>query len=296
MRPLRNDYINIRSIFPYITIPRSEWDEDLAIEYAAQAYDMALGLKSFSYEPKVTLLEVSNHKAKLPQGFRLIEMVVYMYDQPTEDEVKGFEETTEITTQITENPVTDIDYTFNQDHIDRIQNQGIVNNYNLYTGLYNYMSTYNHFVVLRPIDDPFTRHRHCTWCPNLDSTCDDTYTITKSGEIITSFESGYICVSYLSEPVDDNGDLLIINDADVQNALATYVMWRLWETKMHLHEENAIRISMMYLDRWEKLAKKIKGKINIKTLDSVALSSYQHRFRNLIKNLSNWNGNRGILE
>ena len=291
----RVNYTNIRSIFPYITIPRTEWTEGLAIEYAAQAYDLALGIKSATYDAKMCLVKVKNHKAKLPKGFRLIEMVAYMHDQPTDKEVLGFDESDTESNEITENPVTDSDYTFNADHITRIQNQGIVNNYNLYTGVWKHFFDVNYFTILRPMDDPFTRQHHCTWCPNLQSTCDYVYTINKQGELMTNIEEGYVCISYLSEPVDENGDLLIIDDADIQNALASYVMFKLWETKMHLHEENAINVRNIYLQQWEKLARKVKGKLNIQQLDSEAIAAYQHRFHHIVGNLSNWNGHRGIL-
>ena len=57
MTPIRQNYVSIRSVLPYITIPRSEWEEDVAIEYAAQAYDSALGIKSATYDAKVTLIK-----------------------------------------------------------------------------------------------------------------------------------------------------------------------------------------------------------------------------------------------
>lgn len=294
MTPIRQNYVSIRSVLPFITIPRSEWEEDLAIEYAAQAYDTALGIKSATYDAKVTLIKIDNYKGKLPNGYRRIEAVAYMWDQPTDDEVKGFEDT-EDTDPLAINPINDPDYTFNQDDVTRIQSQGIVNNYNLYTGLWEAIIRQRGFTILRPIDDPFTRGRHCTWCPNLQSTCDDTYTIKKDGTIITSVESGYLCVAYLGEPYDEKGDLLIIDDSDVQNALATYVMFKLWETKMHMHEQNAMNIRLMYLNEWERLATKVKGKIKLKTLDSKAIAAYQHRFHYMVSRSTNWNDNYGII-
>jgi len=292
MTPIRNNYVSIRSIFPYITIPRTEWSEDLAIEYAAQAYNTALGIRSSTYDAKVALIKIDNYKGKLPKGYRKIESVAYMWDQPTISEVKGFDETT--STTYTDNPLTDPDYTYNAEHISRIQSQGIVNNYNLYTGLWGAILEQKNFTILRPLADPFTQHRHCTWCPNLQSTCDDTYTLTKDGSIVTSIDSGYLCICYLSEPMDEDGELLILDDSDLQNALATYVMFKLWETKMHLHEQNAYNIRLMYLQEWEKLAMKIKGKFNLKELDSKSIVAYQQRFHTLIGNIHNWNDNHGI--
>lgn len=294
MTPIRQNYISIRSVLPYITIPRTEWDEDLAIEYAAQAYNTALGIKSSTYDEKIALLKLENFKAKLPQDFRKVQVVAYMWDQPTNTEVKGFSETDPVA-EITENPVTDYEYDYNAAHIARIQNQGIVNNYNLYTGLLNSIVQQKKFTLLRPLSTPFTQKQHCTWCPNLSSTCDDTYTITKDGTMISSIEEGYVCVSYLGEPIDENGDLLILDDSDIQNALATYVMFKLWETKMHMHEEQAVNIRLMYLNEWEKLAMKIKGKLNIKNLNSKAIAAYRDRFHNLMQAPSNWNNTRGIV-
>ena len=293
MTPIRTNYVSIRSILPYITIPRSEWEEDVAIEYAAQAYDTALNIKTATYDEKVALLKLENYKAELPKGFRKIQAVAYMWDQPTDDEVAG--RTTNTEDSLDTNPIGDYNYDYNKEHIARIQNQGIVNNYNLYTGLMNDIVNEKRFTLLRPLTGPFLNSRHCTWCPNLSSTCDDTYTISKNGVLISSIESGYICVSYLSEPYDEDGDLLIIDDSDIKNALSTYVMFKLWETRMHMHEENAINIRNMYLNEWEKLAMKIKGKINIKSLDSKIITSYQHRFHNMVNSPSNWNQNGGIF-
>lgn len=290
----RFNYTSIKSIFPYIS--RIEYEEDYVLELAYQAYETMMGRKSFSYDQKVCLVQVKNHKAELPKGWRLIESVAYMFSQPTEDEIDilcaAVEESND-----EESPAVNPDYDYNADDIARIQHQGIVNNYNLYEHLWSSDFYKNAFVLLRPLDKPHTTSYHCTYCPNLSSLCEETYNITSDNNLITSIQDGWLCVAYLADSMDEDGYPLVIDHPDVMNAMVAYVMYKLWETKLMVDGDRSIayRLYRDYLNKWERLAMKVRGNMNLQNIDHVGLSAYQERYKRFTSNGSNFNNLRGAV-
>jgi hypothetical protein len=281
------NYVSIRNIFSYLTLPDDSWDDDIVLEFAYQAYETMTERKVHGYVQDVALLNVANHKAKLPKGFRLIGPVTYMLEQITNNL------TTSDDDDLT--PATDQTYKYNVDDLERIQHQGIVNNYNLYTGLFSSDWYVNNFVMMRPMNVPFTMQYNCDDCPNLNSTCDYVYSIDKFGNLTTNLLEGKICVTYMRDPVDDSGDTLVIDHPDVFNAMAAYVQMKLWEMRIFEDPRTGSSIYQMYLDKWEKLAAKVKGMLNIHNIDHISVPAYQQRYLQGIKNYSVFNQTSGMI-
>lgn len=284
----RFNLTSIKEVFSYLTLPDHEIDDAYVLELAYQAYETMTERKRHAYDQRVAIVQVVNHKAKLPKGWRLIESVAYMFNQPSSSDIENLDSGLP--------PAIDPDYDYNADDIDRIQSQGIVNNFNLYSAWFTSEYYYNNFVLLRPMDKPHTTQYHCSWCPNLNATCDYVYNITKGGELTTNIENGYLCISYLSDPMDDCGELLVIDHPDVFNAMSSYVMSKIWENKIITDSGNkSMQMHMMYLDRWEKLAMKVKGIMNMHNMDHTSIAEYQERYLKITKNSSVWNNQTGII-
>ena len=250
-------YTSIEAVFSRLSIPADQYDDDEVIEWTMQGLDMTKLRGAF--EQDMDLIEISNHKGMLPLGIAEIEIVAkpLMDQTPTAEEIESLTE-------------CEIDY-INKNQVDRIQNQGIVNNYNLFI---NSPYFQNNFEVLSITNRPFTSKFHCRTCPNLHSVCEENYSLNTSGQIITSFESGVICIGYLRSATDENGMFIIPDNEDLIQGLAGFVMAKHWEKRMNMKEEGAFNMYNLYMDRASSLLAKARGieitkAFNIKSYNNI---------------------------
>ena len=81
----------------------------------------------------------------------------------------------------------------------------------------------------------FPRGLHCENCVNELATSDFRYVI-RSNSVKTSFESGYICISYKKFSVDDKGWPMVPDDFSFKQALYWYIFLKMLEGGMtHQH-------------------------------------------------------------
>lgn len=233
--------ISIDAVFARLPIPHSEYDESDIIEWAMQALDMT-NIRT-AYEREMVVLEVKNHKAKLPTGLVQIEIVTTPVSKAPS--LKEIQELTDC----------QIDY-INKQHVDRIQNYGIINNYNLFV-----QSDYfqNYFEILRLSNRPLMGKFHCSTCPNLHSNCKQEYTLDKSGNIITSFESGNICLGYLKHATDADGNFLIPDEENLIQALAYYATAKYWEVRYNMNQEGSEKRFERYMYMAQDFLAKARG-------------------------------------
>ncbi len=275
---------SIKSIFTYLNLPDTEIDDQWIEEYASQAVDL-IGVDK-AYERDVCLLTVSNHRASLPRDLKYIEAVSYQYRKPSPSEVTKLTEslsssvtetvendgTRTITNTLTTMFTTPGEYTNNQEHIVRIQHQGVLNTYQIWmdSSLYS-----NNFTLMKMINRPFSSNFHCDNCPNYHCECEEVYSITPDRVLQTSLETGNICISYLKRAVNDCGDIMIPDDDDFKRALAAYVQMRYANEKMWMHEDNMFRLYYEFRKEWELLSSKVRGKFIMKyaDLDSIAIAN-----------------------
>lgn len=235
-------FTNIKAVIPRLPIPKSEYDISDVIEWAMQGLELMNAVQP--YQRQMAFLEVSNHTTTLPLGVVRIEVVAKPHGElpPTAEEI---EELTQC----------EIDY-INKQHVDRIQHQGIINNYNLFIQS-DYFS--NYFSIMRLANRPFTDKFHCELCPNFSSNCQYEYSIDHNGKITTSFESGHICVGILTHVKDEDGNFMIPDDENLLQALAAYVTARFWEQRMHMKEQGAAQLHQMALNKAEVLMARCRG-------------------------------------
>lgn len=283
---------SIKSIYTYINLPDTEVDDKWIEEYASQGVQL-IGVRD-SFEQKVCIMNVSNHRASLPSDLRLIEAVSYQYEPATQEQVTKLTESlsnnTTVTveddgTQTVTNTLTTMfttpgEVTSNQEHVLRIQHQGMINNYQLWMDSDIYKGT---FKLMKLANRAFSQNYHCTNCPNFDCTSEHTYSITPSGSFQTSLQDGNVCIAYLAQPTNCDGDWLIPDDPDYKSALAAYVQMRYANEKMWLHEENMFRLYYQFKSEWEKLSAKVRGKFIMKSIDEEGLVAAHKPLTNVIR-------------
>lgn len=256
-------YTSLEKIFTFLPKSLGMSDDDV-IEFAAQAMD-ALNIHQV-YEKKVCLVKVVDHQASLPKDFKYIELVTYMYNQPTEAErdqiITSFSKTKEqvgdtLVTTVSSMTTEPLPSMYNLDHILRIQHQGVLNNYQLWVDSDYFV---NNFKPLRLVNKSKATTFHCVNSPNLYCESVDYYQINMNGQIITSVKEGYLSVFYLAKSRNDRNYFKIPDDFDVLTAIAAYIKYK------HM-EEQAFRTQKGYrasyqdeLVRWEMLSAKVKGK------------------------------------
>jgi hypothetical protein len=236
------NYTSIDAVFSRLSIPFDQVDEGDIIEWAMQGLDL-MNIKR-AYQQEMAVLTVTNHKTKLPVGLVQIEIVATpeLGKLPSEEEIQELE-------------TCDIDY-INKQHVDRIQEYGIINNYNLFVRTQYFKSN---FFILKLANRPLMGNFHCDDCPNLHSNCALEYSIDTMGCVTTSFASGDLCIGYLKHATDKNGKFLIPDEENLILALVNWVTFKFWEQRSNMHEEGAERREEKYLRRAQNLMAKARG-------------------------------------
>lgn len=122
---------------------------------------------------------------------------------------------------------------------------------------------------LRASTNSFVLSVLCDNSPNLQTNCEQEYTILPNGKIVTSFEKGYIIISYMRAPIDDDGYFLIPNDDELVEALRFYVLSRLWEKRWNRKEEGASEKFQYYTTKWGIYKTMLRGKLKLPTSDQM---------------------------
>lgn len=202
-----------------------QYSESDIIEMIGEALSAIQAYKQ--YEEKVKFIEVTDHQAILPEGLQEIIMVAYSLESNlntnncttecnTDDDCSGgcLEDEEEVGCWSCHNKYFIPDqlyYDLVNDHI------------NTFSGFTSYF--YNNYLPLRLASSPFspTKMLHCSNCININVPSEHEYSI-QDGMIRTSFQTGSICLSYLSTPLDDNGYPMIPDMYEYHQAIVSYIM------------------------------------------------------------------------
>jgi hypothetical protein len=193
------------------------------------------------YEQTTAFIKVVNHMAKLPIGVKMIEQIFYKQDF-VENDVAN------ILTYASSSP----DFTITKEYTDFLQ-----------CPYYN-----NNWKPLRLSSSSFHNQVVMQSSPNYRARCEEEYSINKNNCVITSFETGYLAVSYYRFPMKD-GEFLIPDDVNILMAIKNYVLMRIWEKRMNFKEDGAERMFDKYLRLWEITRAATIGKIMLFSIDEM---------------------------
>lgn len=261
------NYISIDSVFAYLP-PSLIEDIQRSREYILQSIRDS-NIKT-NYERQVCTLIVKDHRTELPKDLKYIEAIAHL--NGSVDEVVNHIRNTSIERNIerdddnnvvTTTTVTTIDVPTdipNIDYIQRIQHLGVINNYKLF--LESPVFSKN-FQILRLTNRAFSNGLHCSSCPNLNSNCQDFYTVNPTRTLYTSIKDGVLCLSYLRFAKVD-GSYVIPDDPDIKKALAAYLKYRYWEDRMY-EDPRMVNMYKMSQTEYEQLMAKAKGNYIIRS-------------------------------
>lgn len=207
-------------------IPADMYNEVLLIEDCARAMDMIGAI--IQYKPNVVFKHVENYSTTLPKGLIQINQIAYK---------KNF-----ILTEANAQAIRD---TLGIDNEQYMEDSDLPNL--AWLGSNEFRSAWQPLTLNT---NTFALSVHCDDCPNIGANCQYSYTVTPDGEITTTFKEGYICISYLSYPLDCDGNFMIPDDEDYKEALRSYCLMRNWEMRWNMKEEGADARYSKYQQLW----------------------------------------------
>lgn len=268
------NYISIDSVFTHLP---QKLKNDIENNVIREWIIKGLGLLQIkqTYNRKVCTLIVNDHKTDTPRGLKFVESIAYMYNNDNTDLVASYITNISKDTTVEMNGDSDVitetitkqtivpprDYP-NLSHILRIQHMGVINNYKLW---YESDIFHSNFVIMRLTNKAFSGEYHCSYCPNLKSSCQYYYTFHPNGTITTNIQNGVLCISYL-ELANENGQYLIPDNEVIKHALSAYVKMRYWEEKYFM-EPNLIQLYKNAQQESQLLFAKAKGESLLRELD-----------------------------
>ena len=247
MRSIENIPLSAALADVYSIVDGNTISEHDVLEWASHGF-RKLKVKQL-YESTTSFIKVVNHVAKLPIGVKMIEQIYYK-EEFVDDDISNIEV-----------------YTSNADTFSVTKSNSDFMQSNYYTSSWSPLrlatSTFHNQVVLRD-------------SPNYRCRCEHEYSINKNNCVVTSFEEGYLAVSYLRFPMNDEGEFLIPDDINILVAIKNYVLMKIWEKRYNFKEDGAEGRFQNYLRLWEITRAATIGKIMMFSVDEWENFKQQH--------------------
>lgn len=219
----------------HLMINNESIKEDFVMENAIRALEHLSVYKTYDFA--VCLLRVENNQVTFPNGMLGIEHVLYLKDASEYSERRF----------ILQQAVTDIvDVSWHAVEYN-VRYEAKVTNF---VGLPRHFESHG-WAYLPLSDRNFDKSVLCN--PELQTcgSCGDWwYPDTVRDRFITSFESGYIAVTYYRYPQNEEGQFLIMDQPDVKQAIYTYVMTKIFERQWLNNVEGAERKYQHFNRQW----------------------------------------------
>lgn len=257
------------------------------------------------YKEKVSFVDVVDHKAELPSGLQEIVMVAFS-DKPVDAqsclseswEVNNYD-TAELCNDCNEEDFSDDGVCWSCQNKYYIPEQRYLDAIRDYPFVAGFTSTF--YQNYRPITLNTSTFRalngiHCDNCMNVGLASEESYYVD-SGYIITDKQSGSICISYLSMPLDDNGYPMIPDDPSYMEAIVKYIKMKMSDSMFFNDPSpaNEKRFSKYEAD-WHWYCKQAKNKAKMpQNLDErEILMRGNQRMVKLRKGYMNYFGNNTL--
>ena len=232
------EYVSIRTAladFFSNTGRKEEVNEDNILQWASDCMEKIGNFRQYS--PNITVLEVENFRAKLPQDFIATELMMFSYNTSTSCD--------DLTLQLSETITPDLEGTCNvtvsrtcngccgQQIVETVASDELVKSHPwigysrvvLTSDAYNKRYR-NEFVPMKLSDKAAIKY-HLTDCTNIiTQDADILYTI-KDGYIIVNEKSGKILLFYLGQVTDEEGYPMIPSRIEYLEAIYYYIEFKM---------------------------------------------------------------------
>lgn len=241
-------------------IPKPLFEQSNRIDFLSWMLDGYRELKLREQNVrKIKLYELVDGKVELPSDIKEINLVTYLYQQPSNEDVYSLQncicDSTETTTT-TEDTNTVLQYSL------------------AYRQFLNSRYYNNNYIPMQYKGN--SSQMLCDSCPNKYSVCQYTFTIDQNKVFYSNLNSGYICIDYDTEVVDENEIPMIPDAQDVKQYLAYYAQYRHWEERASGKEESASQLSDRALQKANLYYNKVKGSRTLRGLDANTISAIRY--------------------
>ncbi len=221
---MNNKYIPIDSVLYdlSLTIDDRYWNESKMIQWLIH------GVRQINIEAllvdNVVAVEVTSHKASLPSDFVYLTQIAYS----TNDNLASC--------------VSDVGLDGPENFVNAIVDSDCAGTVT--------------WKPMRLTTNPY----HKSICLNDKilncGACEHSFSISASGIVTTTLQSGTILVAYKGYPVNDKKKILIPDDETLKEALLHYLLYRYWLSKYQMKEEGSDSRVKFHLGMWATLSKK----------------------------------------
>lgn len=250
-------YTSIRSALRFISKPLYDYSSDL--DFLSWMLDGFRHLQlPVMFESKIKFFEIDHGKVELPDDIKEIKLLTYLYKDPTKTDLDSFtscicDPESNATSEDTNNPCQ---YTIAYKQF-------------LDSGYYN-----NNFAPLKYKGN--YSNLICDKCPNKFSPCENYFTISKDNILYTNLQTGFLCIDYLTEMQDCDGDFLIPDVTELKKYLAYYAESMHWAERAAGKENGASQMAQDSLIKAEIYFKKNRGKFILRDINSDDIVNAQY--------------------
>lgn len=203
------------------------------------------------YAPKIGFFELEDGKMYLPKDVHTVNSVIWQHTDPDES----------CCNSITEN-IEQPCYT-----CDPYEVRTQVCKPLIYFSIFLYSNYYNRcFTTLRYAGKD--KSLLTGGCPNLSCNNRPSFVITPDKILYTqSFDCGWLCINYNALLCDESGEVMIPDNQTMFEFLISYVMWKHWEERAMLKEENAVQMYDRYKQEKDILYRKARGNYMLRNVE-----------------------------
>jgi len=230
----------------YLVMRQEDVNEDLIMEFAIRALEHLRVYKTYDYA--VCVLKVENNQAQYPNGMLGVEHVLYMKDSTImrerryllTDDIMSYEEVDWDVIEIEHRYVSKVTNLVGLPH--RMVSKG-----------WDYL----------PISDRnFDKSIICNpELPRCHDCNDWWYPDSVRDRFITSFETGYIAVTYYRYPQNEEGQYLIMDEPFLKDAIEAFVLSKTYQKLWNMSVEGAQQKYTHYSQKWSVLANAAIGEL-----------------------------------
>ncbi len=242
---MTSKYISVASVLYDVSLTLDDryYNEAKMTEWAHKAARLLRSDQML--EGKLALLEVTSHKAELPEDLIYLTQIAY-------NEGLSCTSTSECFPEL-----------------------------NLPSDLDIYSSAYAiNWKPLRLTTNPY----HTSICLDVNdfacASCQHEFSVSSNLVVTTTLQSGAILVSYLGLPKDSDGCLLIPDNEEVKEAILHYILYRHWMSRYSMMEDGAEKRMNHHLSMWSTLSKKAAGNLNLP--DTSEMENLMQQFNRLV--------------
>ncbi len=252
--------------------PSIELNESDMVEWAGEALEF-IGAYT-QMDEKVEYIRVDDYRALIPCGLHRIVQIAYKFTEGAPSTTSALTTCDSTATTCTTGACVSCDTETCTDLCTHTSQ--LISNASLFLEYYKpgaFSQTpyyYNNFRPLRLAGSHFSQAKgmHCENCVNLSSTCEHEYSVDHP-YLRTDFKSGYICLAFVGQALDERGYPMIPDEVSYIEAIKKYIIYKVKYAEFLQGLLNPTIFAKLE-DDWHWYCQQARGKANMpKTIDEL---------------------------